>query len=202
MLTKLLFQRSLGAFMVLAVSIILLSAYKIFAEPNHEVLQKLASRHVAIHEHSSKNVRSIALPYGHENYSHNFSTLFAQPLLVKRAPYTPLTYEQAICNGEKLLDRINQVQQGTAPGGQDFGEDDLKNGWTQLPTMHHEMDAEWDKWFDEVIDRVPGRNEISSIKVINDKGFRSASGQNRVSSPSILSAPILDSRKESTLTIS
>ncbi|KAL9605452.1 MAG: hypothetical protein Q9179_001364 [Wetmoreana sp. 5 TL-2023] len=172
MLSKLLFQHTLGAFLVLALSCILLSTYNILSQPQYGSLQGLDSRHTPTQAYLSKDIQNIALPFGEKNYSPNFSTSFVRLLHTKRAV---LTYEEARCNGERLYNMIKQVYQGTRRSGTSYTQANLDNGWSRI-TEHQELDPEWDGWFDETLDRVPGRNEVVKIAMSQDKPFNNKNG--------------------------
>lgn len=116
---------------------------------------------------------SRAIPFGDSHFSPNFAR-------IKRDE--KLTYAQALCNGEKLYDMIQAVYRGTPSRGVTFTQQDLNNGWSRV-TEHILPDEEWDGFFHEALDRIPGRNEVSKIAIHQDQFFTNSAGT-RVVHPS------------------
>ncbi|KAI4198553.1 MAG: hypothetical protein LQ350_005212 [Teloschistes chrysophthalmus] len=110
--------------------------------------------------------RPHPVPFGDSNFPSNFTH-------IKRDE--KLTYAKALCNGENLYDKIKAVYQGAPSRGVTFTQQDLNNGWSRV-TEHILPDQEWDGFFNEVLDRLPGRNEVSKIQISQDQFFTNSAG--------------------------
>ncbi|KAL9581548.1 MAG: hypothetical protein Q9212_003834 [Teloschistes hypoglaucus] len=113
---------------------------------------------------TSKSVHAV--PFGDSDFSPNFTH-------IKRDE--ELAYTKALCNGEKMHDMIQAVYQGTPSRGITLTQQDLNNGWSRV-TEHILPDQEWDGFFNEVLDRLPGRNEVSKIAISQDQFFINSVG--------------------------
>ncbi|KAL8738105.1 MAG: hypothetical protein Q9181_001052 [Wetmoreana brouardii] len=82
---------------------------------------------------------------------------------------------------------IKEVYQGTRRDGTSLTQANLQNGWSQI-TAHEGLDPEWDGWFDETLDRVPGRTEVVKIAISQDKPFTNRDGVQKVSSAALIRA--------------
>ncbi|KAI4256383.1 MAG: hypothetical protein LQ352_002111 [Teloschistes flavicans] len=93
-----------------------------------------------------------------------------------------LTYAQALSNGENFYSKIQEIYQGAPTHAQTFTQDNLNNGWSRV-TENILPDEEWDGFFHEVLDRLPGRNEVSKIAIIQDQPFTNANGRMKQGRP-------------------
>ncbi|KAL8640357.1 MAG: hypothetical protein Q9228_002712 [Teloschistes exilis] len=109
---------------------------------------------------------SHAVPFGDPRFSPNFTR-------IKRDE--KLTYAQALCIGEKLYGMIQAVYRGTPSRGVTFTQQDLNNGWSRV-TEHILPDEEWDGFFHEALDRIPGRSEVSKIAIHQDQFLINSAG--------------------------
>ncbi|KAL9596986.1 MAG: hypothetical protein Q9179_004421 [Wetmoreana sp. 5 TL-2023] len=93
--------------------------------------------------------KSVALSFGHQHFSPDFSAFHLPP--TKRV----LEPDAALCKGQKLYQRMKdsyaEYNRDNRRKGREFGEDDIKNGWTTTLLEFPELEERWDGPFRDTI---------------------------------------------------
>ena len=179
-------RRNFGVLATLAISILLLW--------NKGPSLRLAKRQsVAQPSHDLNFAPSPGLEYSsafhepyyptHKNFSHYHFHHQSSHEFDKRA--RTLTYRDAVCRGQKLYGQIIDAWADRIPAGREYGPDDINNGWTKYPNLEKVPDN-----FVEPIKAI-GRNtpgvgarepteaEANLIKLLQDRPFRNAAGEEK-----------------------
>lgn len=179
--------RRLGALITLVLSALLLSNL------NDGFTKRLVKREPLIGESERPNstatfladggldtkVASINLSYHHPSHTIN-----------KRA--RTLKYDDAVCTGRALYQRILAAYEGTGTPGREFSEPDIENGWFR-DNDKGGVDVFWVDAFKaigkalNVGDRAPTTDEDFLVDLIQNKPFKNTDGaQVNVRWPSML----------------
>ncbi|KAL9605660.1 MAG: hypothetical protein Q9179_001165, partial [Wetmoreana sp. 5 TL-2023] len=180
MLAKLLGWPRFVAFL-LTIGISLLSAYHIFPKPyngaphwpTHEHKYKVVNHEPSVnlttaYDSSLAATQSIAIPFGHQSSSLQFS--IPRPPHVKR----DLDFKTAKCKGQAIFQRIKTAYADPSKG-REFGNSDIDNGWSRSPPSKGlGLGDDWEDAFDQEITKgtkaSPG--DMTQITLRQDKYFK------------------------------
>ncbi|KAL8732783.1 MAG: hypothetical protein Q9166_002565 [cf. Caloplaca sp. 2 TL-2023] len=178
-------RRSLQAFAVLLVSalLLLLSTFCGLLNPNHGLNQNsLVNRQLPIepvHAFTTRNARSVGLPFGRQDFALNFSSSIVDPPLLKRAPLPePRGYRNLICEGGKYLEAIKAAFEGKTPS-KHVPLEELDNGWTKSSVTDDEdfagVERRWKSVFESLFGKergYPPQDQIKAVNLIQDKRYQ------------------------------
>lgn len=177
--------RRLGAFLVILVSVLLLSSRR--GESPKRLFNRQTPTDSALPFTSL--AKTVALPFGRYDNSLNFSShpvvddsdqhWHPTQTINKRA--RTLTYDNAVCTGAKLYQEILEAFDGHRQPGHEFSDDDLENGWSEVD-QDRVVDAGWDAAFRtigrnlSIGDRGPFEDELDYTNLMLHKPFKNAAG--------------------------
>ena len=124
------FQRKLPAFMVLAVSVLLVLVFQQARKPI--AINHLQDTKTPVQDVSESVVKRVAVPFGYEQ-PHNFTTLIPdvsspEPVRIRKRA---LSFFEAICKGEKHLSNIAKAELTSTEPGTKYTVKNLEDGgWT------------------------------------------------------------------------
>ncbi|KAL9054269.1 MAG: hypothetical protein Q9206_003609 [Seirophora lacunosa] len=175
--------RSLGAFLVLLVSALLLSSWrdgstKHLVERDPSLVEISPS---AFNASSAKNV--IALPYGRHDFPVKLSNPHSHHAFHKRVDVGTLDYDDTVCKGRLLYQKILAAFEGTGTPGREFSAQDIDNGWVK--DTDNAMMFDWEiplmavgKTLGAGVgEREPTEAEITLIDLLQRKPFKNANGE-------------------------
>lgn len=191
-------HRSFGAFLVLLISAILVSTW------HHGNTSPLAKRQpltktTDTFSLGSSSAAVAARVLGVHDDHLNLSATHLSHVLTKRE--RTLTFNAARCTGYQLNYKvIQEALAGTRAPAKDYGEDDIKNGWSKEP-LFRSIPAGFDEAFKaigknvfpNIGERVPTFQETIGINLVQDIPFLNSAGKKQDVSPtSLTSAPTLN----------
>lgn len=176
-------HRSVGALLTTFIFALLL-----FLNGNIEPIWQLAQRRQPLYEsislfNSSSDTTAVANLSSHQHASpHSHPRLHSLHAINRRAP--TLSYSDAIYKGDKLTKLVLDAFDGKHPAGQDFGPEDVKNGWTResfpfprpIPTSFKDPLKAIGKTLG-IGERLPTSSETYFINLIQDQPFQNILGQ-------------------------
>lgn len=178
--------RSLGAFLVLLVSALLLSSWRDgstrhLLEREPSLVEISPSAFNAVNASSAKNV--IALPYDRHDFPVKLSNPHSHHAFHKRVDVGTLDYDDTVCKGRLLYRKILAAFEGTGTPGREFSAQDIDNGWVK--DTDNAMMFDWDiplmavgKTLGAgVREREPTEAEITLIDLLQRKPFKNANGE-------------------------
>ncbi|CAO1601171.1 hypothetical protein XANCAGTX0491_004835 [Xanthoria calcicola] len=175
-------HRSFGAFLVLLVSAILVSTW------HHGTTSPLAKRQPLAKTTNTSPLGSssaavAARVLGVHDDQFNLSATDLSHVLTKRE--RTLTFNAAWCTGYQLNYKvIQEALAGTRAPAKDYGEDDIKNGWSKEP-LFRSIPAGFDEAFKaigknvfpDIGERVPTFQETVGINLVQDIPFLNSAGK-------------------------
>ncbi|KAL8723291.1 MAG: hypothetical protein Q9181_007317 [Wetmoreana brouardii] len=131
---------------------------------------------------STDSPRSVALPFGRQKYSAEFSIPVIS--LTKRDLLDVFT---ARCKGQKLYQQMQdayaEYARDNTKKGLEFGQHDIDSGWTRTNLASAGLETRWDKPFLEKIAKEQGKTSAELdryfVKLKQDKTFRTDKGRFR-----------------------
>ncbi|KAL8733753.1 MAG: hypothetical protein Q9166_001947 [cf. Caloplaca sp. 2 TL-2023] len=183
-------HRSFGAFLVLLVSAILLSTW------NHGSATRYLAKRRPLNENTlfpgipSSATATIATQlFGVHDYQLNLSDTHLSHVINKRA--RTLTYKNAACAGRKLYyEVIQNAFSGKGTSAKDYGENDIKNGWTR-ETLFRSIPSGFEEAFKmigknifpNIGERIPSLEETFGINLVQDQNFVNSAGKKQKAIP-------------------
>ncbi|KAI4279924.1 MAG: hypothetical protein L6R38_004864 [Xanthoria sp. 2 TBL-2021] len=171
-------SRTLGTFLVLLNSVLLLSIRPIQQNGHHRREQVVRPQSFQDVEFAlnitSDGTRTVARLFGQQDQK---LKLTSQHHLFERA----LAYQYAVCKGGDLWDMVQEAFDGRRPAGHNFGPNDLANGWTETPITGGlgGLPPGWDAafaTFPTMSGKAPTAAEIHNLYTVQDKPFRNSQG--------------------------
>ncbi|KAL8947683.1 MAG: hypothetical protein Q9222_006067 [Ikaeria aurantiellina] len=178
-------QQSTRRIVRLTLSVIILTVALIFGYPASLKSVQTPSHHVVRRQQpivdfgptniSSLSSRSIAVPFGHDNYHLNASLSSIPRLLRKRDPEL---FDYYVCKGGELWQRAQDAFDGQVPPGRVFTETDATRtgGWVTVDDSI-DMTERWRRPFTDRLGGVPPKADVRKITKSQIVGFINDFGQ-------------------------
>lgn len=163
-------SRSLGTFLALLVSALLLSSWKDASTKglaNHQPPDAITL------PPNTLSAEDVALPFSRSDFPANLSYSHSPHIIHKRA--RALEYNTAVCKGHASYQQILAAFEGTGTPGPEFSEQDMRNGWSR-DDEHGGVDPSWEEAFKGTYGRVPTDAESFLIDMNLFKGFKNVNG--------------------------
>lgn len=140
--------------------------------------------------------KSIALPFGRQDHTFNFSSPSEHYRLHERAD-PPANYAALVCKGGKFLDAIKAAFEGSTPGIS-FPESELENGWSKTSEVDEEkmenienIERRWKGTFDALFGGYPPASDIKPVILVQDKEYDTILDDHITVSPTNPCLPLL-----------
>ncbi|KAI4286986.1 MAG: hypothetical protein L6R35_003755, partial [Caloplaca aegaea] len=170
--------RSLGAFLVLLISTLLLSSWR--QGSTEDLLERDSSVVDPPLIFNVSSAQHIAHQDGRHDFHVKWSNHHSHHGFYKRVDVGKLDYDQSVCKGGVLYQKILAAFQGNSAPGREFSPEDIENGWVKdddnvvLPDWETPLKA-----IGKIIaigERDPTKDEISLIDLLQRKPFKNANG--------------------------
>ncbi|KAL8692081.1 MAG: hypothetical protein Q9218_002810 [Villophora microphyllina] len=168
-------RRGLEVILILVTAVVFYLASWKFQEPSYNLVSSHLRRQPSVgSHHSNAAVKSVAFPFGTDNYSPNFSNPISSSPHSKRD--NAAIYESCKCKGQRVYGDLSLIAYGLKQSaGITFTYDQLTSAWTTQANIAR-FEATFDEWASDTIGEAILDSHVNRTTMKQDKAYTSVGG--------------------------